>query len=195
MLLQIYRSECKKVVLKRPTEVYLTGSFNDWQLIPMTSASFAFVTILELPVGVHHYKFVVDGRWVSDPTQPQETPEANVNVLTVDQTDSDPFNALDIDISRQRSRHPIQVGATYGQEIPPLMSAKLKPPPVLPPHLLQVILNKDTPLVCEPTLLPTPNHVMVNHVYALSIKDNVMVMSSTSRYKKKYVTTILYKTI
>jgi hypothetical protein len=35
---------------------------------------------------------------------------------------------------------------------------------------LQVILNKDTPLACEPTLLPAPNHVMVNHMYALSIK-------------------------
>ena len=66
-------------------------------------------------------------------------------------------------------------------------------PPVLPPHLLQIILNKvlvlylddhdhddndddithtmktsqDTPLSCEPTLLPEPNHVMLNHLYAL----------------------------
>ena len=105
------------------------------------------------------------------------------------------WNALDIDISSQRRRQSHQTGVTFGQEIPPLMSTKLKPPPVLPPHLLQVILNKDTPLVCEPTLLPTPNHVMVNHVYALSIKDSVMVMSSTGRFKKKYVTTILYKPI
>ena len=55
-------------------------------------------------------------------------------------------------------------------------------PPILPPHLLQVILNKDTPLTCEPTLLPKPNHVLLNHMYALSIKDRVMVMSSTHRY-------------
>ncbi len=52
-------------------------------------------------------------------------------------------------------------------------------PPILPPHLLQVILNKDTPLSCEPTLLPMPNHVLLNHMYALSIKDRVMVMSAT----------------
>ena len=66
-------------------------------------------------------------------------------------------------------------------------------PPVLPPHLLQVMLNKDTPLVCEPTLLPTPNHVMINHMYALSFKDNVIVLSKTSRYRKKYATTVFYK--
>jgi hypothetical protein len=29
---------------------------------------------------------------------------------------------------------------------------------------------------CEPTLLPEPNHVMLNHLYALSIKDGVMVL-------------------
>lgn len=73
---------------------------------------------------------------------------------------------------------------------------KLKNPPVLPPHLLQVLLNKDTGISvsclpakppigssvrkimtlcvvhhqCDPTLLPEPNHVMLNHLYALSIK-------------------------
>ena len=46
---------------------------------------------------------------------------------------------------------------------------------------------------CEPTLLPEPNHVMLNHLYALSIKDGVMVLSTTNRFKKKYVTRLLYK--
>lgn len=84
-------------------------------------------------------------------------------------------------------------------------------PPTLPPHLLQVnsynlfirlinssfqvILNKDTPVQCDPNVLPEPNHVMLNHLYALSIKDGVMVLSATHRYKKKYVTTLLYKPI
>lgn len=123
----------------------------------------------------------------------------------------------------------------------------LKAPPILPPHLLQVILNKDTnisvsavhaftlmivvttvtsswpsvlSLQCDPALLPEPNHVMLNHLYALSIKvhgytpcgsiviyyiclltlnfllqDGVMVLSATHRYKKKYVTSLLYKPI
>uniref|UniRef100_A0A8C5DJA6 5'-AMP-activated protein kinase subunit beta-1-like n=1 Tax=Gouania willdenowi TaxID=441366 RepID=A0A8C5DJA6_GOUWI len=72
---------------------------------------------------------------------------------------------------------------------------KFKHPPFLPPHLLQVLLNKDTGVSCDPTLLPEPNHVMLNHLYALSIKDGVMVLSATHRYKKKYVTTLLYKPI
>jgi 5'-AMP-activated protein kinase regulatory beta subunit len=36
---------------------------------------------------------------------------------------------------------------------------------------------------------------MVNHMYALSIKDSVIVMSTTHRFRKKCVTTILYRPI
>uniref|UniRef100_A0A3Q3WK22 Association with the SNF1 complex (ASC) domain-containing protein n=1 Tax=Mola mola TaxID=94237 RepID=A0A3Q3WK22_MOLML len=53
----------------------------------------------------------------------------------------------------------------------------------------------DTNVSCDPALLPEPNHVMLNHLYALSIKDGVMVLSATHRYKKKYVTSLLYKPI
>ena len=58
-----------------------------------------------------------------------------------------------------------------------------------------LLQNKDTPLSCEPTLLPTPNHVMVNHMYALSIQDGVMIMCATKRFRKKYVTSVLYRPI
>jgi 5'-AMP-activated protein kinase regulatory beta subunit len=84
----------------------------------------------------------------------------------------------------------------YAQDVPSYKPwEKSAGPPILPPHLLQVILNKDTPLSCEPTLLPEPNHVMLNHLYALSIKDGVMVLSTTNRFRKKYVTSLLYKPI
>lgn len=64
-------------------------------------------------------------------------------------------------------------------------------PPYLPPQLLNIVLNKDTSarvilfeikkifckfwkkLKCEPALLPEPNHVMLKHLYALSIRVNI----------------------
>jgi len=79
---------------------------------------------------------------------------------------------------------------------PSLHPSHFRPqPPLLPPQLLEIILNKDTPLSCEPSLLPTPNHVMVNHMYALSIQDGVMIMCATKRFRKKYVTSVLYRPI
>ncbi len=64
-------------------------------------------------------------------------------------------------------------------------------------------------------MLPQPNHVILNHLYALSIKvcmcwyfscshgdaddvvvqDNVLVLAATHRYKEKYVTILTYKPV
>ncbi|CAL8102784.1 unnamed protein product [Calicophoron daubneyi] len=68
-------------------------------------------------------------------------------------------------------------------------------PPLLPPHLLQGILNMDTSAHCDPNLLPPPNHVIVNHLYALSIKDGVIVLSVITRYRQKFVSTVFYRPI
>ncbi len=90
-----------------------------------------------------------------------------------------------------------------------------------PVLLVRASLTRFSVFQCDPALLPEPNHVMLNHLYALSIKvrytpcatkqslsdgnnwligcflsqDGVMVLSATQRYKKKYVTSLLYKPI
>ena len=44
--------------------------------------------------------------------------------------------------------------------------------------------------------LPHPNsHVVVNHLYAQSIRNDLLVMASTTRYKKKSVTVVFYKNL
>ena len=79
-----------------------------------------------------------------------------------------------------------------------------------PIMLLQVILNKDVSYQPDPILLEEPSHVMLNHLYAQvtqvklssisskylqAIRDDLLVLSSTQRFRKKYVTTLLYKPI
>ncbi|KAM7539481.1 hypothetical protein Aperf_G00000051408 [Anoplocephala perfoliata] len=78
---------------------------------------------------------------------------------------------------------------------PPPGIGSITQPPQLPPQLLQGILNKDIGIHCDPNLLPPPNHVMVNHLYALSIKDGVIVLSVITRYRQKFVSTLFYKPI
>jgi 5'-AMP-activated protein kinase regulatory beta subunit len=188
-------------------QVFISGTFSDWKTIPMVKrfglySHGDFVTIVDLPEGEHQYKFYIDGEWKHDPNEP--TKESDIgsknNVITVKKTDFEVFDALAMDsiTSKNDAQHVSgsPPGSDYAQEIPTYKPwEKTTGPPILPPHLLQVILNKDTPLSCEPTLLPEPNHVMLNHLYALSIKDGVMVLSATHRYRKKYVTTLLYKPI
>ncbi|KAK2190462.1 hypothetical protein NP493_81g03059 [Ridgeia piscesae] len=125
----------------------------------------------------------------------------NNNTVTVKLSDFEVFEALDTDnpnLCNDEGSLGTSPPGEYSQIVPPRnagMGFHHSGPPILPPHLLQVILNKEVPQHCEPTLLPEPNHVMLNHLYALSIKDGVMVLSATVRYRKKYVTTLLYKPI
>ena len=88
-------------LLRRPKQVSLSGAFNSWQLIPMSdTSSSCFVTIIELPLGDHEYKFVVDGDWTHDPTQPtvDDGLGGKNNLITVNATDRDAFDALDVDM-------------------------------------------------------------------------------------------------
>jgi 5'-AMP-activated protein kinase regulatory beta subunit len=175
-------------------QVYISGTFTGWKALPMVRSHGDFVTIIDLPEGDHQYKFFVDGEWRHDPKLKNVDNDngSKNNLVSVRRSDFEVFQALAKDIEEGGNNEQKE----YSQDIPTNKPwEKVSGPPVLPPHLLQVILNKDTPLSCEPTLLPEPNHVMLNHLYALSIKDGVMVLSATHRYRKKYVTTLLYKPI
>ncbi|KAF6206932.1 hypothetical protein GE061_018168 [Apolygus lucorum] len=175
-------------------QVLISGTFSNWKTIPMVKSHGDFVTIIDLPEGEHQFKFFVDGQWKHDPAHKVVDNEmgSKNNLISVTDTDFEVFQALAMDSETGGHAQP----GEWGQMIPSAKPwEKPQGPPILPPHLLQVILNKDVPISCEPTLLPEPNHVMLNHLYALSIKDGVMVLSATHRYRRKYVTTLLYKPI
>jgi hypothetical protein len=70
---------------------------------------------------------------------------------------------------------------------------KIPPPPTLPLMLGKVILNSSSHLKDDNSVLGIPNHVVLNHLATSSIKNHVLAVSATTRYKKKYVSTILYK--
>ncbi|CAI8015907.1 5'-AMP-activated protein kinase subunit beta-2 [Geodia barretti] len=83
---------------------------------------------------------------------------------------------------------------SYDLIMPP-RSATSGLPPHLPPLLQQTVLNQEPPSLEDPNLLVEPNHVILNHLYALSIKDNVLVLAATHRFQQKYITTLVYKPI
>ncbi|KAJ3416359.1 Protein kinase, AMP-activated, beta [Chytridiales sp. JEL 0842] len=106
-------------------------------------------------------------------------------------------------------------------EPPPLPNEN---PPLLPPHLEKVLLNTSSsssssthPASAAATalassaymqshlhshhhrddnsVLPLPSQVTLNHLYACSIRDGVMALACTGRYREKFVTTVLYKPV
>ena len=69
----------------------------------------------------------------------------------------------------------------------------LPPPPSLPLFLNKSILNGNTPMKDDSSVLLMPNHTVLNHLATSSIRSGVLATSATTRYRKKAVTTILYK--
>ncbi|XP_005721250.1 5'-AMP-activated protein kinase subunit beta-2 [Pundamilia nyererei] len=161
-------------------EVYIAGSFNNWNTkIPLNKSHNDFVAILDLPEGEHQYKFFVDGQWVHDPSEPVVTSQMGTinNLIHVKKSDFEVFDALQVDSLECSDTSDLSSSppGPYGQEHYVFRPEEhFKAPPILPPHLLQVILNKDTNISCDPALLPEPNHVMLNHLYALSIKVGLL---------------------
>ncbi|OLN84466.1 SNF1 protein kinase subunit beta-3 [Colletotrichum chlorophyti] len=70
---------------------------------------------------------------------------------------------------------------------------KLPTPPSLPGFLGKPILNAAVLMKDDNSVLNMPNHTVLNHLATSSIKNNILAVSATTRYKNKYVTTIIYK--
>ncbi|GAP87634.1 putative carbohydrate-binding module family 48 protein [Rosellinia necatrix] len=70
---------------------------------------------------------------------------------------------------------------------------KLPPPPGLPSFLSKPIMNNTTLIKDDNSVLNMPNHTVLNHLATCSIRNNVLALSATTRYKDKYVTTVIYK--
>lgn len=62
---------------------------------------------------------------------------------------------------------------------------KLPSPPSLPGFLGKPILNAATPMRDDNSVLNMPNHTVLNHLATSSIKNNVLAVSGTTRYRNK----------
>ncbi len=49
-------------------EVYVCGTFSNWQKIRMNPSTKDFSTLVNLAEGDYEYKFLADGQWVCDPS-------------------------------------------------------------------------------------------------------------------------------
>ncbi|KAF0492722.1 AMPKBI-domain-containing protein [Gigaspora margarita] len=203
--------------------VYVTGTFNEWKRnIRLCKSSKDFTTVLNLPPGTHKLKFIVDDEWkCSNELSTATDPDGNlVNYLEVfeeegDSMDQNGMNADDLlsstppgeytdEIpgyllayahSRNIIENNISSSTSKRDSIETRGSMTGEQPPTLPPHLGKVLLNSSAVSKEDNSVLPVPNHVVLNHLYACSIRDGVMAVAATARYRKKYMTIVFYKPI
>ncbi|CAA9958142.1 MSS4 Phosphatidylinositol-4-phosphate 5-kinase [Pyrenophora teres f. maculata] len=108
------------------------------------------------------------------PVKPEPTKRYHQNI---------PRYLIDLDAPEESSRY-ARANA---------MTNNLPTPPSLPGFLGKSILNGTTPMKDDSSVLIHPNHTVLNHLATSSIKDNILATSATTRYKQKFLTTIMYK--
>lgn len=123
----------------------------------------------------------------------QDIPETVLRAQVAEETYRDRLEAEEEAGRVSHSRHRSQEDDEDGPPVPP--------PPSLPRQLEKVILNSSpaNPALAPPggmvddnSILPAPNHVVLNHLTASAIKGGVLAVGTTTRYKRKYVTTVFY---
>lgn len=172
-------------------DVYVTGTFNNWQeqACRMHPSGHDFTFILDLPRGRHAYKFLVDGEWRFAPEQCKAA-DANGHIHNyIDLTDFKTHGESEKLRRSQIERLGSITGGIYSREIPPLFEYSGEPPP-LPPHLRHIILNQRPSE--DKRELSEPHVVTLNHLYCTAMKHGLMVLGTSSRYKRRFVTTVHY---
>ena len=205
--------------------VWITGTMTNWKCQEMVKlvGETEYCAIIDCPEGAVYYKFCfIQNKnalpeWVVDPEQEivattNGSKKVQANVITITKSDNDVFAALNVDsfsVENKSSDHEEEEREKCDNiwtQVKPRYSSKSGPeekgPPKLPPHLHQVLLDKEDLYIPktkphrERVQLPEPtSHVILNHLCAQAKHDDVLVLASTVRYKKKAVTIVYYKDV
>eukprot|EP00939_MAST-03C_sp_MAST-3C-sp1_P003298 g3298.t1 len=176
-------------------DVKLKGTFNGGKrTIPMQRSGHDFTCIIDLPRGKHAYKFVVDSDMRHDPDVDKAVDESGDIYNVLDLTGFKCHDNLEQERKQKIKRTGTMFEGKYGFNTPDLVDYSSEPPQ-LPPHLRHIILNHQDNVnggEHDFMALPKPQHVTLDHLYCTAVKHGLMVLGTTSRYKKKFVTSVFY---
>ena len=184
---------------------------------PRSSESEPLSAVVPLPPGTHHLKFFVDGEMRTSDDLPTAVDDTGilVNYLEVNADDMPPLDRQSSLPSPASSHRRPTASANlltafskknkrYTNEIPAYLrefedsyddncrrigsgEGDIPFPPSLPMMLQKVILNTNSTMKDDASVLGIPNHVVLNHLATSSIKNQVLAVSATTRYRKKVI--------
>ncbi|KAM3221681.1 SNF1-related protein kinase regulatory subunit beta-2 isoform X1 [Capsicum annuum] len=174
-------------------EVAIEGSWDGWKIKDFLQRTDKDFTVMKvLPSGVYHYRFIVDGQWRYAPDFPCERDDSG-----------NMFNVLDL-----QDIIPEVLNNTSWSEAPPSPESSYNSAPFssedfneklpdLPPLLQQTPLDQPSSSASSMETFQKPLPAVLNHLYIQKARSSqsMAVLSSTHRFRTKYVTAVLYKSL
>ncbi|KDQ11459.1 carbohydrate-binding module family 48 protein [Botryobasidium botryosum FD-172 SS1] len=216
-----WRGIAKKVSVSRTIETAWSEPVRMSAESPASSASPPMFSVtLDLPPGNHRLRFLVDDAWrrsddlptavdddgnlVNHLEVPSLSASASSESCTWDASSYAPkptprpwTSAIPARLVRAQQMEESYLAARasasgLSKPAPP----PIPQPPMLPRHLEKVILNRPSGMPGDDnSVLSVPNHVVLNHLGTSAIKNGVLAVGTTTRYHRKYISTIFYKPV
>ncbi|XP_059451644.1 SNF1-related protein kinase regulatory subunit beta-2-like [Corylus avellana] len=184
--------------------VAVLGSWDNWQTIePLQRTGENFTVTKVLPVGIHYYRFIVDGVLVC---------ASDLQLICDDYGNR--YNILNLqeEVLKAPSNGPAHLSEFECPPSPPssydnrfftdedfyyrTKEGKFRElqPPQLPPQLVEAFLDKPSSSADIHHSLSRPEFSQLNHLYTQQTDgDQYVAITSTQRFGNKYVTAILFK--
>jgi len=172
------------------TQVRMVTSADAWttetllQRSVSNSGTVEFHAVVDLPPGLHWYKFVVDGTWACARDQPfkRELEGGYVNYIHVRS-----FSMQSL-VSEKLQETNEEWGTSFNFEH---LSGSL---PQAPPHLGAILLNVKPSAIRANEWDTMPSHCVHGHLYLeQTTTDDIMALGTTERYRDKSYTTVMYR--
>ncbi|TKY57522.1 SNF1-related protein kinase regulatory subunit beta-2 [Spatholobus suberectus] len=173
------------------TNVAVAGSWDNWETtVPLQSIGQNFVVVKTLPIGIYHYRFIVDGYLTHAPEFPSASDDSGYGYNILDLRDYIPEILANLSDFEDPPSPPSSYDNTYINE-----EEFSKPPPELPPQL-PVTIRREASSTSGNRLVPRPTHLELNHLYIHKTdRDQFVALRSTYKFQHKYITTELYKSL
>ncbi|KAL6140296.1 hypothetical protein ACLB2K_058596 [Fragaria x ananassa] len=172
-------------------QVAVTGSWDNWETRePLQNTGNEFIAIKLLPSGLYQYRFIVDGCWRCAPDLPWLYDKSGTayNVLDLQEY------GLELPERLSKFETPPSPPSSYDNRC--LSEDDFsKPPPEVPPQLQVPFLNRPSSSSnASDQPLSMPHYSQLNHLYIQNqIGGELFALSSTHRFRQKFVTMVLYK--
>lgn len=172
-------------------DVSVEGSWDDWSTrIPLHRAGRNFTLVKFLPLGVYHYRFIVNGERRHSPDLPYMYDDLGNASNILDVQDYVPENLDGVG----GFEPPASPESSYDNSLPG-PEDYTKDPPLLPSQLHLTTLNLTPNSNASDDISVRPQHVILNHLFLETGKAAcpVVALGFTQRFRSKYVTVIMHK--